>query len=76
MFDGSINYSSEIEKRVRGKTTSYLDAVLDVCDTFGVEPQAISKHLSKSVIEKIRIEAVSKNMLRGKEKYKGSRLPL
>jgi len=76
MFDGSVNYSVEIEKRIKGKNPSYIDAVMDVCDTFGVEPQAISKHLSKTLIEKIRIEASAKHMIRGKEKYKGSRLPL
>lgn len=76
MFDGSVNYAVEIEKRTRGSNPSYLDAVMDVCETFGVEPQAIAKHLSKQMVEKIRIEASAKHLLRGKEKYKGSRLPL
>jgi hypothetical protein len=76
LFDGSVDFAREIEKRTRGKNPSYLDAVLDVCDTFGVEPQSIAKHLSKPVIEKIRMEASGKHLLRGKEKYKGTRLPL
>lgn len=76
MFDGSINYSEEIEKRTKGKNVSYLDAIMDVCESFNLEPQAIAKHLSKTMIEKIRIEAGEKHLLRGKEKYKGSRLPI
>jgi hypothetical protein len=76
MFDGSINFISEIEKRTRGKNPSYLDAVMDVCDTFSIEPQAIAKHLSKTMVEKIRIEASGKHLLRKKEKERGTRLPL
>ncbi len=76
MFDGSVDYALEIEKRTRGKNPSYLDAVLDVSESCGIEPQALAKYLSKSTVEKIRIEATGKNLLRGKEKYKGTRLPL
>jgi len=76
IFDGSVDFALEIEKRTRGKNPSYIDAIMDVCETFGVEPQAIAKHLSKPLIEKIRLEATGKHLLRGKEKYKGTRLPL
>ena len=78
MFDGSINFGLEIEKRVKNKNSSYLDAVMDVCETFEIEPQSIAKHLTKPVIEKIKFEASQRNLLRGKEKqkYNGSRLPI
>jgi len=78
MFDGSINFTAEIEKRIKTKNTSYMDAVMDVCDEFSIEPQSIAKHLTKPVIEKIKFEASQRNLLRGKEKqrYSGSRLPL
>ena len=55
MFNGSINFSAEIEKRVKSSKLSYIDAVIDVCETLEIEPQAIAKFLSKTVTEKIRI---------------------
>jgi len=78
MFDGSVNFAWEIERRVKMKNSSYLDAVMDVCETYEIEPQAIAKHLTKPVVEKIKFEAAQRNLLRGKEKqkYNGSRLPL
>lgn len=76
MFDGSLNFAVEIEKRVKSKNGSYLDAVMEVCEEFGIEPQSIAKHLNKTVIEKIRIEAAGRNLLRAKGKEKGTRLPL
>jgi len=77
MFDGSINFSTEVEKRVKGKNPSYIDAVMDVCEAHEVEPQAVAKYLSKQIVEKIKIEAVQRNhRLPGKSKEKSPRLPL
>ena len=76
MFDGSINFSAEIEKRVKSSNLSYIDAVMDVCETLEMEPQAIAKFLTKTVTEKIRIEATARNHIRGKKKEKTQRLPL
>jgi len=78
MFDGSVNFAAEIERRVKNKNASYMDAVMDVCETFEIEPQSIAKHLTKPVIEKIKFEASQRNLIRGKEKqkYTGSRLPI
>ena len=76
MFNGSINFSAEIEKRVKSSKLSYIDAVIDVCETLEIEPQAIAKFLSKTVTEKIKIEATARNLIRGKKKEKIQRLPL
>ena len=77
MFDGSINFSVEIEKRVKGKNPSYMDAVMDVCESFEIEPQSVAKHLSKQIIEKIRLEALERNhRVPGKSKEKTQKLPL
>jgi benzoyl-CoA reductase/2-hydroxyglutaryl-CoA dehydratase subunit BcrC/BadD/HgdB len=78
MFDGSVNFAAEIERRVKQKNASYLDAVMDVCETFEIEPQSVAKHLTKPVIEKIKLEASQRNLIRGKEKqkYSGTRLPI
>ena len=76
MLDGSVNFSLEIEKRAKGKNSSYMDAVMDVCDAFEIEPQSIAKHLNRTIIEKIRIEAQELNLIRSKTKDRGSKLPL
>ncbi len=78
MFDGSINFALEIEKRIKDKNSSYMDAVMDVCESFEIEPQSIAKYLTKPVIEKIKLEASQRNLIRGKEKqkYSGTRLPI
>lgn len=49
---------------------------MDVCETLEMEPQAIAKFLTKTVTEKIRIEATARNLIRGKKKEKTQRLPL
>lgn len=76
MFDGSVNLTLEIEKRTKNKTASYLDAVMDVCEEFEIDPTSIAKYLTKPMIEKIKIEAGSRHLLRSKEKGKSPRLPL
>ena len=78
MFDGSVDFSTEIEKRVKTNGGCYLDAVVDVCDHFGIDHAAIAKHLPKRVIERIKMEAGQPpyKLLRSKEKGKISRLPL
>ena len=78
MFDGSVDFSTEIEKRVKTNGGCYLDAVVDVCDHFGIDHAAIAKHLTKRVIERIKMEAGQPpyNLLRSKEKGKISRLQL
>lgn len=68
---GELNIQNEIEKLVKKKNCSYMDAVLQICETHSVDPSYIAKHLSKPIIEKIKVEAESLNFL-----PKSSRLPI
>lgn len=68
---GVLNVQSEIEKLITKKNCSYMDAVLQICETHDIDPSYIAKHLSKPVVEKIKAEAQSLNFL-----PKSSRLPV
>lgn len=65
-----MNIHSEIEKLVLEKRYTYIDAVLKLCEDFALEPSYIAKHLPKPIIEKLREEGESINLL-----PKSSRLP-
>jgi len=68
---GELNIQNEVEKIIKKKNCSYMEAVLQICEVHAVDPSYIAKHLSKPIIEKIRAEAQSLNFL-----PKSSRLPI
>jgi uncharacterized protein YllA (UPF0747 family) len=68
--NSGLNIQSEIEKLVSQKKYTYIDAVLKLCEDFALEPAYIAKHLPKPIIEKLRQEGESINLL-----PKSSRLP-
>jgi len=68
--NGDLNITNEIEKLVCKKNYSYIDAILKLCEDYSLEPSYIAKHLSKPVIEKLRQEGESINLL-----PKSARLP-
>ena len=68
--NGDLNIQNEIEKLVAKRNYSYIDAILKICEDYSLEPSYIAKHLTKPVIEKLREEGESINLL-----PKSSRLP-
>jgi len=68
---GELNIQSEIEKIVKKKTCSYMDAVLQICESHNIDPSYIAKHLSKPIVEKIKAEGQALNLL-----PKSARLPI
>jgi len=68
--NGDLNVQNEIEKLVSKKNYTYMDAVLKLCEDYSLEPSYIAKHLSKPIIEKLREEGESINLL-----PKSARLP-
>jgi hypothetical protein len=76
MLYANINFIVEIEKRVNSRNSSYLDAVVDVCEEFEIDQKMIVKYLNKTIIEKIKIEAQHRNLFRGKKPEKGIQLPI
>jgi hypothetical protein len=68
--NGELNIQQQIETLVLNKRYSYMDAILKLCEDHSLEPSYIAKHLTKPIIEKLREEGESLNLL-----PKSSRLP-
>jgi len=68
--NSGINIQLEIEKLVLQKKYTYIDAVIKLCEDFSLEPSYMAKHLPKPIIEKLREEGESINLL-----PKSARLP-
>ena len=67
----NIRFPREVENHVQKFDVSYIDAVLAVCEQFGLEPQVAAKFLNKPIIEKIKAEGQELNLL-----PKKTRLPV
>jgi hypothetical protein len=59
----SKEFSLEIEKIVKEKRISYMDAVLWYCEQNDIDPGTVSSLVSKSLKEKIKVEAVDLRLL-------------
>ena len=60
----SKEFSLKIEGIVKDKKISHMDAVLWYCEQNGLEPNQVSSLISKSLKEKIQVEATNLNMLK------------
>jgi hypothetical protein len=69
ILDLKNKFSRSVELYVEKWGVSYMDAVITLCEEYSVEPEAVVKHLSKPIMEKIKTEAQSLNFL-PKTKYK------
>jgi hypothetical protein len=66
------DFSKEVEEFVKKqKEPSYIDAVLHLCEKHGVEPDTISKLLSKPIKERLKVEGQQLNLLK-----RDSKLPI
>lgn len=63
--------SGEIEKIAATNKDGYLEAILSYCEQNNVDTVFVAKYLSKPLIEKIRAEGETLNLL-----PKSARLPL
>jgi hypothetical protein len=64
----NIRFPREVENHAKQYTVSYIDAVIAVCEKYGIEPQVGAKFLSKPIIEKIKAEGQELNLLPKKTK--------
>ena len=60
----SKEFSLTIESIVKEKKISHMDAVLWYCDENGLDPSQVSSLISKSLKEKIQVEATNLKMLK------------
>lgn len=61
MFDNSREFSLYIEKIVKEKRISHMDAVLYYCKENFIEPEDIKKLINKSLRDKIKVNATELN---------------
>jgi hypothetical protein len=59
----SKEFSLEIEKIVKEKRISYMDAVVWYCEQNDIDTGTVSSLVSKSLKEKIKVEAVDLRLL-------------
>lgn len=56
-------FSISIEKTVQESGISYMDALLDYCDKYQLEPEMIKPLITKSLKEKVEVDARNLNYL-------------
>ena len=64
MVKNSKDFSLTIENIVKEKKISHMDAVLWYCEQNGLDPSQVSSLISKSLKEKIQLEATNLRMLK------------
>ena len=60
----SKEFSLKIEGIVKEKRISHMDAVIWYCEQNGLDPSQVSSLISKSLKEKIQVEATNLRMLK------------
>jgi len=72
----SKEFSLKIESIVRQKRISYMDAILDFCKENDVDPGTVGKLVSKSLKEKLKVEALDLKLLKGSNSASQGKLPV
>jgi len=62
-FLTKAEFSKLVEKNVRDKKMTYMDAVIMVCDEHGIDPQDVRKFVSAPIQGKIEGEAMRMNLI-------------
>jgi UDP-glucose 6-dehydrogenase len=56
-------FAKLVENTVLKQKNSYMDVILDLCESHGIDPEDIKKFLSPPIIEKIENEAMQLNLI-------------
>ena len=56
-------FSIAIEKKVKEFDMTYLDALLDYCEKYQLEPEMVKPLITKSLKEKVEVDARNLNFL-------------
>ena len=70
-FRSPTEFSLYIEERVAKERIGYMDAIIDYCNTNDVDLDNVGSLVTKTLKEKIHLEAVESNMMKAK-----GRLPI
>ena len=74
IFDQNFQNSfvKDIENYVLNNGGTYIEAILEMCERFEIEPQIAARFLTKPIIEKVSIEGIDINLL----KENNAKLPI
>jgi len=61
--DAKAKFVQRVNELVSNDRTTYLDAIITLCEEMDIEPAAVAKHLPKPIVEKLQIEANDLNLL-------------
>lgn len=67
-FKSSVEFSMFIEEYCLTNKIGYMDGVIDYCTKQDIDVESIAPLISKSLKEKIRVEAEEQNFFRSKGK--------
>ena len=56
-------FLERLDKHMNKHKNGYIESILAVCEEMGIDPEQAAKYLSKPLIEKIRAEGESINLL-------------
>lgn len=56
-------FLDRLDKHLTKHKNGYIESILAVCEEMGIDPEQAAKYLSKPIIEKIRAEGESINLL-------------
>lgn len=65
-FRSPTEFSLYIEERVAKERIGYMDAIIDYCNTNDVDLDNVGSLVTKTLKEKIHLEAVESNMMKAK----------
>lgn len=66
----SADFSMEVERLVRKTGTTYLEAIAELCEQHGIDESKIKPLLSKSLVEKIKLQASGLRLLKKEHREK------
>lgn len=56
-------FSEAVEGLVVKQRLSFMEAIIEVCDTTGLDPSDVKRLLSDSILNKVEAEAMKLNMI-------------
>ena len=56
-------FLDRLDRHIARHKNGYIESILAVCEELGIDPEQAAKYLSKPIIEKIRAEGESINLL-------------
>lgn len=62
-FMNRSKFTEVIESYVIGSNLSYIDAVIEACDSHDIDPQDVKKFIAPNIKKKIEAEAMNLNFL-------------